>query len=121
MKWRIALILGAVAALTFVLRAEPGMSESAAREQLSKGALLIDVRTVEEFNARSLTNAINIPLDQLKQTLPRRVPDQSRVLLLYCRSGRRSGIAERELRELGYTNAFNIGSFDQARKIVNGP
>jgi phage shock protein E len=120
MKWRIAWLAAGIAVLVLVLRAGPVLPELAARDQLSKGALLIDVRTVEEFNARHLTNAINIPLGELKETLPSRVPDKSRVLLLHCRSGRRSGIAERELREMGYTNAFNIGSFDQARKIVDG-
>lgn len=120
MKWRPALILAGIATLIFTLRAAPAMSESAAREQLSKGALLMDVRTVEEFNAKQLTNAVNIPLDELTEKLPRRVPDKSQVLLVHCRTGRRSEIAERELRGLGCTNAFNIGSFEQARKIVTG-
>ena len=120
MNWRLALIAAGAAGLIFALRAAPGMPESAAREHLNNGALLIDVRTVEEFQGRHLTNAINIPLAELKEKLPGQVPDQSQVLLLYCRSGRRSGLAEQELRGMGYTNVFNIGSIDQARKIVNG-
>jgi phage shock protein E len=121
-KRRIAwtLIPAAIAVLSFALRGSSALSESAAREQLRQGALLIDVRTAGEFSAGHLTNAINIPLDQLKQVLPRRVPDQGEALLLYCRSGRRSGIAERELRWLGYTNVFNLGSLDQARQITDG-
>ena len=120
MKWII--ILAAVALLIFVLklRASGTLSTAAARAHLKNGALLVDVRTVEEFNTKHLTNAVNIPVDQIKEALPRRVPDQSHLLLLHCRSGRRSGIAEQELRALGYTNAFNIGSYDQAEKIVNG-
>jgi len=37
---------------------------------------------------------------------------------LHCRSGRRSAAAEKELRSIGYTNAFNIGSYQQAEKLV---
>ena len=37
---------------------------------------------------------------------------------IHCRSGRRSGLAEQQLRSLGYTNAFNIGSYEQAEEVV---
>jgi len=119
MKWTILLLIGGVIAFAFALKAAPKLSVPAAREHLRKGALLVDVRTVQEFNARHLTNAVNIPLNELKDTLPGRVPDKSKTLLLHCRSGRRSGIAEQQLRALGYTNAINIGSYEQADKIVN--
>ena len=120
MKWTLLLLIGVILAFVFKLRAAPVLPDTTAREHLKKGALLVDVRTVEEFNAGHLTNAVNIPLDQIKEALPRRVPDKSQVLLLHCRSGRRSGIAEKELRALGYTNAFNLGSYQQAEKIVSG-
>ena len=120
MKWTLLLLIGAILVVVFKLRAAPALPAAAAREHLKKGALLVDVRTVEEFNTGHLTNAVNIPLDQIKEALPRRVPDKSQVLLLHCRSGRRSGIAEQQLRALGYTNALNIGSYQQAEKIVGG-
>jgi phage shock protein E len=120
MKLLVFLLVAAILAAIFTLKAAPGLSAEAARERLKKGALLIDVRTVQEFATNHLAKAVNIPLDELKEKLPQRVPDKSTVLLLHCRSGRRSGIAEGELRNLGYTNSFNIGSFEQAEKIVNG-
>jgi rhodanese-related sulfurtransferase len=46
------------------------------------------------------------------------VTNKSDVVLLHCRTGRRSGLAETELRALGYTNVFNIGSFERAQKIL---
>jgi phage shock protein E len=115
-------VLAVVALLVFVfkLRAAGTLPLESAREHLKQGALLMDVRTVAEYNAKRLTNAINIPLDQVQQELPRRMTDRSKVVLLHCRSGRRSGIAEKELRALGYTNVFNIGSFGQAEEVVNG-
>lgn len=120
MKWIILLLIIVVLVAVFTLRAAPGLSAEAARALLKQGALLVDVRTVGEFSAGHLPNAVNIPLGELEEKLPRLEPDRSRGLLLYCRSGRRSGIAERELRGLGYTNAFNLGSFEEARKITDG-
>ncbi len=111
-----AIIAVLVALFGFNARAE--LSEAEAREYLKRGALIVDVRTVEEFKAKSLTNVINIPLDEVKTKFPTMVTNKSDVVLLHCRSGRRSGIAVGQLRTLGYTNVFNIGSFEQAEKIL---
>ncbi|MFO1487759.1 MAG: rhodanese-like domain-containing protein [Verrucomicrobiota bacterium] len=110
--------------MAFVAGAAPmagTLSESEARTQLKNGALLIDVRTTAEFASKHLTNAINLPLDRFKTALPVRVPDKGRVLLLHCRSGNRSRTAMAEARSLGYTNVFNVGSYESAEKITTGP
>lgn len=93
----------------------------AARKYLGDGAVVVDVRTPEEFANQRLPGVVNIPLDTLESGIREQVPDKSRVVLLHCRSGRRSGIAETQLRELGYTNAFNIGGYEEAKKIVTQP
>lgn len=115
------LLLGATAIVIASLRATAtaGLSETEARAYLKKGAQVVDVRTVEEFESKRLTNVINIPLAAVKTRFPTTFTNKGEVILLHCRTGRRSGIAEQELRELGYTNVFNIGSFEQARKIVS--
>jgi phage shock protein E len=95
------------------------LSETEAQAYVKRGALIVDVRTVEEFNTRRLTNVVNIPLAEVKEKFPQVVTNKSDVVLLHCRTGRRSGIAESELRALGYTNVFNIGSFERAGKICN--
>jgi phage shock protein E len=105
-------------AAMLALEARAELSEADARAQLKRGALVVDVRTVAEFNAKHLTNVVNIPLADLKEKLPGVVTNNGQVVLLHCRSGRRSATAERELRALGYTNAFNLGSFDRAEKII---
>jgi phage shock protein E len=112
------LVAGAILAL-LVLNAPAELSEAEACAQVRRGALVVDVRTVEEFNSQRLTNVINIPLAVVKEKLPAVVTNQSEVVLLHCRSGRRSSAAESELRALGYTNVFNIGSFERARKILD--
>jgi len=105
-----------LATLTLCIGAE--LTETEAREHAKKGALVVDVRTVEEFKTNGLPNVINIPLADVKEKFPKVVTNKSDVVLLHCRSGRRSGIAETELRSLGYTNVFNIGSFERAEKIL---
>jgi len=106
-------------ALVAATRAKAELSEAEARAYLKQGALVVDVRTAEEFKTQSLTNVINIPLDEVKTKFPTVVTNKSDIVLLHCRSGRRSGMAETELRALGYTNVFNIGSFDRAKKILS--
>jgi len=117
-KLTLALITGAALVGLFGCNARAELSEAEAREYLKRGALVVDVRTVEEFQTKSLTNVINIPLDEVKTKFPTVVTNKSDVVLLHCRSGRRSGTAETELRALGYTNVFNIGSFEKAQKIL---
>jgi phage shock protein E len=111
-------LISAVAVVFVPFKAAAELSEAEAREHLKQGALVVDVRSAEEFKARHLTNVINIPLPELKDKISSVTTNKSQVLLLHCQSGRRSGIAERELRELGYTNAFNLGSFERAGKIL---
>jgi len=91
-----------------------------ALEKLRNGALVIDVRSPGEFSSGHLARAINIPLDEIESALPKRVKDKSQVLLLHCASGMRSGMAKSKLTAMGYTNAFNLGSYGRAEKIVNG-
>lgn len=94
------------------------LSTEEARQELQKGAKLVDVRTVKEFKEKKVPGAVNIPVDQIKTGITNVTTDKSQVILLHCRSGRRSGIAEKELRSIGYTKVFNIGSFEQAEKVV---
>ena len=121
MKKNPILILAGLAGAGLVASAlyastEPGPDE--ARAKLQAGAKLVDVRTVQEFGEKNLPGAVNVPVDQIKAGITNVTMDKSQVILLHCRSGRRSGIAETELRALGYTNAFNIGSYERAEKIV---
>jgi phage shock protein E len=80
--------------------------------------MVIDVRTAAEFSAGHLPRAINIPLSEVKELTPRRVKDKDRVLLLHCQSGARSASAKKILTAMGYTHAFNLGSYERAARIV---
>lgn len=119
MNWTILLAIGAVVAVLFGVKRMSLVTAADARELLKQGALVIDVRTPGEFQSGRVAKAINIPLDDLGNVLPRRVPDKTQVLLLHCLSGTRSGMAKGRLKRLGYQNVYNLGSFGRAQSIVS--
>jgi rhodanese-related sulfurtransferase len=121
MKWLILIALVMLVVVFFARTASAGsLSPDEARKHLAAGAVLVDVRTPEEFRERSLPGAINLPLATVAQSITNHVPDKNRVVLLHCRSGARSGTAEKQLRAIGYTNVFNLGSLSEAEKAVRG-
>lgn len=79
-----------------------------AHRRVEAGAMLVDVRTPEEFAAGHLAGAVNIPVEEL----PRRFSElgsPEKPLVIYCRSGARSSRAERLLKERGFQDVFNLG------------
>jgi phage shock protein E len=94
------------------------MRPEAARDWLNKGARVIDVRGVGEFQERHLPGAVNIPLNRLREEISRLAPNKEQPLLLHCLSGGRSGIGTAMLKKMGYRNVFNLGSYGRAGKIL---
>jgi phage shock protein E len=82
-----------------------------------EGALLVDVRTQEEFDAGHLEGARLIPVDEIVSRASELGDDKSRAIVLYCRTGNRSGQAKRALEELGYTNVMNAGGYESMRRV----
>jgi len=78
--------------------------------------LVIDVRTEGEYRQDHVREAVNIPYDQIAQRIAPPSPDPNARIVLYCRSGRRSGIAEQTLRQLGYGRIENKGGLDDMRR-----
>ena len=96
------------------------ISANEAAEHLQNGAVVIDVRSANEFESGHLLQAYNFPLDRIEMTVPGAVRDKSKVLLLHCSTGVRSNIAKKKLEGLGYKNVFNLGSYERAGKILLG-
>ncbi|MBE6732574.1 MAG: rhodanese-like domain-containing protein [Ruminococcaceae bacterium] len=71
--------------------------------------IIIDARTEEEFVEGHIENAILIPEYEIKGRAEKELPDKDALILVYCRSGRRSKIASEELVNLGYTNVKEFG------------
>lgn len=77
-----------------------------AHRWVEEGATLVDVRTPSEFNSGHIEGAVNIPVQVIEQRVSE-IPTDKKVVV-YCRSGARSGAAERYLRERGY-EVVNLG------------
>ena len=71
--------------------------------------VIIDARTEEEFATGHIKNAILIPEYEVAARAETELPDKNALILVYCRSGRRSKIAAEELIKLGYTNVKEFG------------
>ena len=73
------------------------------------GYIIIDARTQEEFDQGHIPGAILIPEYEIADRAAKELPDKDQLILVYCRSGRRSKIAAEELVKLGYTNVKEFG------------
>lgn len=118
MNWIVPLIFFAGLAAMLLLRRIGQLSLRAAQEHLRNGALLVDVRSEDEFAAGHLPNALNFPVNEIESQLPGKIRDRNQVLLLYCQSGIRSGIARRKLRAMGYAHALQLGSYTRAAQSL---
>lgn len=79
---------------------------------IEQQALIVDVRTPEEFADGHYPGAINIPHESILDGLNQLGVTTSTAVILYCRSGNRSGQAEQALREKGFTEARNAGGLE---------
>jgi len=74
-----------------------------------KGYVIIDARTQEEFDGGHIPGAVLIPEYEIADRAEKELPDKNQLILVYCRSGRRSKIASQALIDLGYTNVKEFG------------
>jgi phage shock protein E len=102
----------------FVVKRLRQVPAAKARELLASGALVIDVRSADEFATDHVPKAINLPLEQVQRRIADLAPEHSKPILVHCLSGTRSGMACRILRGLGYTEVHNLGSLGRARSLA---
>ena len=69
---------------------------------------IIDVRTVEEYSNGHIKNSYNVPLTSLSEVSEMNLSLDSKIIV-YCQSGNRSGMAAKQLIEMGYTNVYDMG------------
>lgn len=81
-------------------------------------AVLLDVRTKEEYEAGHIEKSVNLPLQRIED-VQGKITDKSTPLFVYCQSGARSASAVSALKKMGYLNAVNIGGISRyGGKIV---
>ncbi|MBL7931642.1 MAG: rhodanese-like domain-containing protein [Bacteroidia bacterium] len=85
-------------------------------ELVKNGALIVDVRTPDEFRGGHAKGAVNIPLDQIG-LLQQKVKNKEQVIITCCASGMRSATAKGILRSKGFSNVHNGGSWYNLRGL----
>ena len=85
------------------------VAEAKALMDSESGYVIIDARTQEEYDQGHIPGAILIPEYEIADRAEKELPDKDQLILVYCRSGRRSKIAAEELVKLGYTNVKEFG------------
>ena len=74
-----------------------------------EGYIILDTRTQEEYEEGHIPGAILIPYDEILEKAEAVLTDKNQLILVYCRSGRRSKLAAADLVKLGYTNIKEFG------------
>ena len=98
-----------------------GMDEAVTMMEDENGYIILDVRTPEEFAEAHIPNAINVPNESIGTDDIPELPDKDQLIMVYCRSGRRSKEASAKLAKLGYTNIVEFGGIiDWKDETVSG-
>ena len=97
------------------------MDEAVEMMAEESGYIILDVRRPDEFAAGHIPNAINVPNETIGTSEIPELPNKDQLIMVYCRSGRRSKEASEKLLKLGYTNIVEFGGIlDWKGEIVTG-
>jgi rhodanese-related sulfurtransferase len=80
-----------------------------AAQMMSGDVIVLDVRTQEEFDEGHIRDALLLPYDEVGKKAGEILPEKGKTILVYCRTGRRSEIAAKELISKGYTSVYDFG------------
>jgi len=95
-----------------------GFGQDKIKEALRKGAVIIDVRTANEFDMGKIPGSVNIPVDRIGIN-SQRIKGMNRPVIFCCNSGHRSRQALAIMKERGLQEAYAAGSWERLLKIVN--
>ena len=115
MKHFILILLAALLCLTGCSAEEKmtyrRISQEEAKQMMTRddGHIIVDVRRRDEYDAGHIPGAILIPNESIGTEPPEQLPDKERIILIYCRSGRRSKEAAQKLVDMGYSNICEFG------------
>ena len=77
-------------------------------QYIKQGAVLVDVRSSQEYREGHLDGAILIPDYQIRRTVTRLIENKEQLIVVYCSTGHRSQEAQRILENMGYNNVYNV-------------
>ena len=90
------------------------ITQEEAKEKMKKddGHIIIDVRRQDEYDEGHIPGAVLIPNESITDKQPEELPKLDQIILVYCRSGRRSKEASQKLSDIGYTNVYEFGGIN---------
>ena len=90
------------------------ITQEEAKEMMTKddGHIIVDVRRQDEYDEGHIPDAVLIPNESITDKKPDELPDLNQIILVYCRSGRRSKEASQKLADMGYTNVYEFGGIN---------
>lgn len=85
------------------------------KNKVRQGAILVDVRSNQEYNEGHIQGAINIPEYEIIKRVEKEIPKKNQQVVLYCQYGGRSKNAMKMMQKMGYNNVYNLfGGLDMA-------
>ena len=84
----------------------------------NRQAIIVDVRTEDEYNTGHIENALLIPLDTITDQPLEQISDLDTPIIVYCRSGNRSGQALTLLEDIGYSEVYDLGSINNWKGTI---
>lgn len=75
---------------------------------IKQGAVIIDVRSIQEYKEGHVESAISIPDYQIRKEIEKKIPNKKTLIIVYCTTGHRSQKAQRILENMGYKNVYNL-------------
>lgn len=109
-------VFGVLLALRFLNKGVGAVDKKDVIDYIKGGALIVDVRSGEEYASGHYANAKNIPVDQVESRLSE-FGDKERKIVVYCRSGGRSGRAKGILDANGFKNVVNGGGLSDMPEV----
>lgn len=108
MKLKNLTFIAAAMLFSFGCIEQGGTQSAAVQDKINQGALVVDVRTPQEFAVTHYPGAVNIPLQDINARI-NEFGDRNRPIVVYCRSGNRSSQAKAILEDHGFTDVINGG------------
>ena len=115
------LLVGCAAPAEEITYRQVNMDEAITMMEEGSGYIILDVRTLGEFEEKHIPGAINVANETIGTDEIPELPDKDQLILVYCRSGNRSKQASEKLVALGYTNIIEFGGInDWPGEVVTG-
>jgi len=105
MKW-------AAATLSLLSGCMANVSSVEAKQLVNEGALLVDVRSHEEYNEGHLPGAVLIPVGKIEDSIDQ-LGSKERPIVVYCHTGVRAAMASRKLKKAGFRQVHNLGGMSR--------